>query len=40
MYAINLLSTREQRLKLLKTFKGLDLDGDGKLSKQELMSGS
>ena len=39
MYLVNFMSSRDEKLELLQTFKSLDLNGDGKLSRDELIIG-
>jgi len=39
MYIVNQLTTKDEREELLKTFKALDVNGDGVLSKEELIDG-
>lgn len=39
VYLVSYLSTREEKNELLKTFKVLDLNGDGQLSREELIAG-
>ena len=39
MYLVSYLSTREEKNELMKTFKALDLNGDGQLSRDELIAG-
>lgn len=39
MYIVNQLTTKEEKAELLKTFQTLDKNGDGVLSKQELIEG-
>jgi calcium-dependent protein kinase len=34
------LATKDEKSELLKTFQALDLNNDGKLSKEELMIGT
>ena len=34
------MSTREEKAELLKTFQVLDINGDGKLSTEELVIGN
>ena len=36
---MNFLATKEEKAELLKTFQSLDLNGDGKLSRDELIIG-
>jgi len=36
---VNYLTTKEEKNELLKTFQALDLNGDGQLSKEELIIG-
>jgi calcium-dependent protein kinase len=36
---VNYLATKEEKNELLKQFQSLDLNGDGKLSRQELIAG-
>jgi len=36
---VNYFATHEERTQLLKTFQALDLNGDGQLSKEELIKG-
>jgi calcium-dependent protein kinase len=37
---VNFLATKEEKTELLKTFQTLDLNGDGKLSREELIIGN
>lgn len=39
VYLVSYLSTREEKNELMKTFKALDLNGDGQLSRDELIQG-
>lgn len=39
MFIVNYLSSKEEKLELMKTFQQLDINGDGKLSKEELIAG-
>lgn len=39
MYIVNSLTTKEEKEELLKTFRKLDANGDGVLSKEELIAG-
>ena len=39
MYIVNQLTTKDERNELMKTFQSLDKNGDGVLSKAELMEG-
>lgn len=39
MYIVNYLTTKEEKNELLKTFQQLDLNGDGILTKEELLIG-
>ena len=39
MFLVNYLATKDEKNDLLKTFKTLDLNGDGKLSTNELIIG-
>ncbi|KAM3134083.1 hypothetical protein pb186bvf_013809 [Paramecium bursaria] len=38
-YIVNYLATKEEKAELLKTFQALDTNQDGKLSKEELLTG-
>lgn len=40
VFLVNYLSTKEEKAELLKTFQALDLNGDGQISKDELVIGS
>ena len=40
MYLVNHLSTKEEKNELEKTFHALDINGDGKLSREELIIGT
>lgn len=37
---MNYLTTKEEKQELLKSFQALDLNGDGQLSKEELIAGN
>ena len=39
LFLVNYLSTKEEKNELLKTFQALDLNGDGQISKEELIIG-
>jgi len=39
VFLVSYLSTREEKSQLLSTFQALDLNGDGKLSREELITG-
>jgi len=39
VFLVSYLSTREEKGQLLQTFQLLDLNGDGKLSRDELIVG-
>lgn len=39
MYIVNLFTSNEEKKELLKTFKALDLNNDGLLSREELLIG-
>ena len=39
MFIVNFLSSKEDQDKLMKIFKSLDKNGDGQLSKEELIEG-
>ncbi|KAL4442843.1 hypothetical protein ABPG74_010732 [Tetrahymena malaccensis] len=39
MFIVNYLATKEEKNELLKTFQSLDANGDGKLSREELING-
>ncbi|EAS02022.1 calcium-dependent kinase (macronuclear) [Tetrahymena thermophila SB210] len=39
MFIVNYLATKEEKNELLKTFQSLDTNGDGKLSREELING-
>ncbi len=39
MYIVNQLASKEEKNELLKTFQALDKNGDGVLSRQELLEG-
>lgn len=39
MYIVNQLTTKDEKAELMKTFQSLDKNGDGVLSKTELMEG-
>lgn len=39
MYIVNSLASKEEKDELLKSFKKLDTNGDGVLSKEELIAG-
>jgi Ca2+-binding EF-hand superfamily protein len=36
---VNYFATKEEKNELLKTFQALDLNGDGQLSREELIAG-
>jgi calcium-dependent protein kinase len=38
-FIVNFLATKEEKSELLQTFKALDLNNDGKLSREELIIG-
>ena len=40
MFLVTYMSTREEKAELLKTFQVLDINGDGKLSTEELIIGN
>ena len=40
VFAVSLLATKEEKQELMNTFKILDLNGDGKLSREELIIGN
>ena len=39
LFIVNNMATKEEKNSLIKTFKALDLNGDGKLTSDELMAG-
>lgn len=39
VFAVSLLASKEEKQELMNTFKILDLNGDGKLSREELVIG-
>lgn len=39
IFLVNYLSTKEEKQELLKSFQALDTNGDGQLSKEELIAG-
>ncbi len=39
VFLVNYLASKEEKAQLLKTFQTLDLNGDGQLSKEELIIG-
>jgi calcium-dependent protein kinase len=40
MFIVNYLASKEEKQELLKAFQSLDSNGDGKLSKDELIMGN
>ena len=40
MFLVSYLASNEERNQLLKTFQALDLNGDGQLSREELITGN
>merc|ERR1712226_295665 len=38
-FIVNNMATKEEKNELIKTFKALDANGDGKLTREELMAG-
>ena len=40
MFLINYMTSKEDSENLIKIFKSLDINGDGQLSKEELISGN
>lgn len=39
LFLVNYLASKEEKAELLKVFQALDLNNDGKLSRQELIEG-
>ena len=39
IYIVSFLATREEKSELFKTFQALDLNGDGQLTRDELLDG-
>jgi len=39
MFLVSYLASTEEQNQLLKTFQALDLNGDGQLSREELIKG-
>jgi Ca2+-binding EF-hand superfamily protein len=39
MFIVNQMATREEKKELMKVFQQLDTNGDGKLSREELLNG-
>ena len=39
VFIVSALSTKEERNELLKTFQAIDLNGDGQLTREELILG-
>ena len=39
MFLVTYLASQEEKAELLKTFEALDLNGDGKLSREEIIEG-
>ena len=39
MFIVNYMSSKEEKQELMKTFQLLDTNGDGKLSREELVAG-
>lgn len=37
---MNYLATKDEKQELLKTFQALDLNGDGQLTREELIAGN
>ena len=40
MFLVNIMATKQEKDELLKSFQALDTNGDGQLSKQELVNGT
>ena len=40
MFLVTYMSNREEKAELLKTFQALDINGDGKLTTEELIIGN
>lgn len=40
MFLVNYFASKEEKKDLLKTFQALDANGDGQLTKEELINGS
>lgn len=39
IFLVNIMATKQEKDELLKAFKALDINGDGQLSKEELIAG-
>ena len=39
MFFVNYLASKDEKNELLEAFKSLDINGDGKLSREELVIG-
>lgn len=40
VFIVNILTTNEEKIKLIEIFNNLDQDGDGQLTKEDLKQGT